>query len=78
MPWEAFPSFMGGEQYSYVTEKEKVFDIPLIYVLNPNSVNKLFEGQKYSPKTIKEKGLKGYKTYVLKDLKLKPGHPEFC
>jgi hypothetical protein len=73
MPWEALPPFKGGDQFSYNSgeNKEKDFQIPLIYVIHPNSVDKLFENQKYSPKLIKEKGLKGYKTFTFTDKKLK-------
>jgi len=73
MPWESLPSFAGGDQYSYdaIDGKEKGYQIPLLYVIHPNAVDKLFKNQKYSPKTIEKKGLKGYKTYAFKDLKLK-------
>lgn len=65
-PWAFFPDKLKEDQYSYGIENS-----PLFFAINPQSLNKLFKNQPYSPENIEKNGLVGYKTFKLNDLKVK-------
>ncbi len=73
-PFESIPSSEGSVNYFYKSSinKEVSFHNILLFFLNPKSTNKIFKNQKYSPVNIDKEGIKGYKTFELEDLKLKP------
>jgi hypothetical protein len=72
-PWPVFPDRLQEDQFLYGIENQNESEnsSPLFFAINPQSLNDVFKNQPYSPEGIEEKGLKGYKTFMLNDLKVK-------
>jgi hypothetical protein len=65
---ERTESIVWGDRKRSVSSRRRTWGI---YLIKPDLVKFLFKGQEYDPADIKTKGLDGYKTYKLTDMKIK-------
>lgn len=75
--WNSIRSNFRSEQYIYQspTSEKGGHRIPVICYVKPALLETLFEGQKFDPSTIAEKGLKKYAAYQLKDVAVETVYP---
>jgi hypothetical protein len=77
IPVDQMPSMLTEEMYIYQGNegKEGDFNIPMIYVVKDEVLEALFTGQKITPATIEENGIRKYKTYQLEDITVETRFP---
>lgn len=70
IPFERIPSAFAEINYRYLGSKQntKEFQIPMVYLVRPEVIDAMFEGQKVTPASVEKDGLKKYRCYQLKDL----------
>lgn len=77
LPFDKIPSSFSEINYTYTgtTKDGNEFRIPMVYLVRDEVLQTIFEGQKYDPAIIEEKGLKKYRCYQLENLKVDTRFP---
>ena len=70
VPFGKIPSSFTEINYTYTgpTEDGNQFRIPMVYLVRDEVLQALFEGQKFGPADMEEKGMKKYRCYQLEDI----------